>query len=447
MRARLLLTILFGFAISTAQAAVPEQSFAPVADKAMPAVVEIMALKIAGKDDPLPRPFDVPKTPGEKMTALGAGFVIDPTGYIVTNNHVVESSKEIAVQISGVRYEAKLIGTDPRFDVALIKVEGTALPFLQFGDSDTVKIGDWVIAIGNPFGLGKTVTSGIISAKHRPLKSDSFDDYMQLDASINQGNSGGPTLNMQGEVIGMNTAIFSPSGGSVGIGFAIPSNEIKVVVEKLQATGHSYHGKLGVQIQPISDDLAKALDLKSTKGAIVAIVSKGSPAATAGVKSGDVIVKLGDKPVNEVLDVTRTVIRMNPGADLTLGILRNNKPMTLKVTVGKIDVPEAPEATKASTPKVWPELGIHVAAIASEDPRAAELGGVGVNTVGVEKDSPASGMVSVDDIILQIGSKTVHSEEEFKKFLEEVRSSGKPVALKVLTTDGITAYLALKFTR
>ena len=302
-----------------AQARSAPESFADLADKSLPAVVNVATTQTITADsqmqdlDEMFRDF-LDKRQGakprpRKATSLGSGFIVDPSGYIVTNNHVVENADEIMVVMhDDTELKAKLIGRDPKTDLALLKVDaGKPLPFVKWGDSNAMRIGDWVLAIGNPFGLGGSVTAGIVSARQRDINAGPYDDFIQTDASINRGNSGGPMFNMDGEVVGINSAIFSPSGGSVGIGFAIPSNLAKPVIEQIKQFGHPRRGWLGVRIQSISPDLAEGLKLPSDKGALVAGVTKDGPADKAGIKQGDVVLKFDGKEVTQMRGLPRMV--------------------------------------------------------------------------------------------------------------------------------------------
>ena len=272
------------------------------------------------------------------MHALGSGFIISKDGLIVTNNHVVDGADTVNVKLSdGRSYDAKVLGADPMTDVALLKIEADVdLPALQFGESNDMRPGDEVFAVGNPFGLGGTVTSGIVSATSRNINSGPFDDYIQTDASINRGNSGGPLFNNAGQVVGMNTAIYSPDGGSVGIGFAVPSDMVQKVVTDLEKDGKIDRGWLGVQIRPMTDEVASVLGYDSPKGAVVEAVQPDSPAAKAGLKDGDIITAFGGKDITELRDLTRAVADTNPNQSAKVDVLRKGKSVTLDVTVGQL---------------------------------------------------------------------------------------------------------------
>src|SRR5271169_2975058 len=351
-------------AATTAQPAAGPASFADVVDRVKPAVVSVK-VKLADADpvdeeDSIPGLPDFPKNspfyhffrrfgqPDENNNnnegdhaprhhfgqAQGSGFFISSDGYIVTNDHVVDHATEVTITTAdGKSMPAKVIGIDSKTDLALLKAQGDSFPYVNFA-AQAPRVGDWVIAVGNPFGLGGTVTAGIVSARGRDIGSGPYDDFLQIDAPVNHGNSGGPTFNAEGEVVGVNTAIFSPSGGSVGIGFAIASDVVKNVVEQLKANGSVTRGWIGVQIQNVTQDLADDLSLKDATGALVAAAQKDSPAAAAGVKSGDVITAVDGETVADPHDLARKIAALGPKKTATLAMIRNGAPMTLDVTLG-----------------------------------------------------------------------------------------------------------------
>src|SRR6185437_2794072 len=357
-------------------------SFAPLVKKVLPAVVNISVTEKANAPDEEdqmdgdqngpqqgfpPSPFDeflrkffeqqgqgMPGMPSQPLPhaqriALGSGFIIDPAGYIVTNNHVVNDADKVSVIFQdGTKHPAKVLGRDPKTDLALLKINvNHPLPYVSWGESNALQVGDWVLAVGNPFGLGGTVSSGIISARGRDIHSGPYDDYLQLDAAINRGNSGGPTFNLQGQVIGINTAIYSPNGGSVGIGFAIPSSLAKPVIEQLREHGKVERGWLGVQIQNVTPELAKGLSLPKAEGALVAAVEKDSPAAKAGLKQGDVILSFNGNEIKKLRDLSRFVAATAPGSTSNMVVWRNGERMTLPVTVG--EAPANPQVASANS--------------------------------------------------------------------------------------------------
>ena len=273
---------------------------------------------------------------GESGRAVGSGFIIDPAGYIVTNNHVIENSDSIKVTLAdGSTHDAKLIGTDSKTDVALIKIDGKDLPYVQFGDSAKARVGDWVLAIGNPFGLGGTVTAGIVSAQGRDIGSGPYDDFIQIDAPINRGNSGGPTFNQNGEVVGVNTAIYSPSGGNVGIAFAIPAATVRQVVESLKKDGTVARGFIGVQIQPVTTEMADAIGLKEPKGALVAEAQGNGPAAKAGIRRGDTITAVNGEAIKDARELSRKIATFAPGTKTTITLFREGKSRDVTFEVGR----------------------------------------------------------------------------------------------------------------
>src|SRR5947208_215458 len=308
--------------------------------------VENAESQLADQDLPFPpgspfyKFFGTPDQNPQKRrfgTALGSGFFISGDGYAVTNNHVVENGRNFEITTDDAKtYSAKVIGTDSKTDVALIKVDGrNDFSYVQFSSTEP-RVGDWVLAIGNPFGLGGTVTAGIVSARGRDIGAGSFDDFIQIDAPVNKGNSGGPTFDMQGDVIGVNAAIFSPSGGFIGIAFAIPADTVKIVVEQLKDKGSVTRGWLGVQIQNVTPEIAESLGLKKPEGALVAEPQPGTPAMKAGIKSGDIIVSINDQPVKDSRDLARKIAGLSPGTQIKLGMLRSGQPKTLTVTLGEL---------------------------------------------------------------------------------------------------------------
>ncbi len=338
-----------------------QPQFADVIENVQPAVVKIAVSKNAAKvarlegrpmqldpDSPMgqffrhfgPGPYAFGPQQGEpegKVEGLGSGFVIDKSGYIVTNNHVIDGADDIKVTLTdGRELPAKLIGTDPQTDLAVIKVEAKdELPAVAFADSDKARVGDWVVAIGSPFGLGGSVTAGIISARGRDIHSGPYDDYLQIDAPINAGNSGGPVINAEGRVVGVNTAIYSPNGGNIGIGFAIPAREAERVVGELRNHGGVTRGWLGVQIQPVTAEMAEALRVKDASGALVAAVVDKSPAERAGVKVGDVILKFGETPIKDARDLSKAVAKAEPGSKVHIDIVRNGKEERLATVIDR----------------------------------------------------------------------------------------------------------------
>ncbi|MFG1240796.1 Do family serine endopeptidase [Xanthobacter versatilis] len=383
---------------------------------------------------------------GERpVVGQGSGFIISADGYVVTNNHVVDGADEVDVTTTdGKEYQAKVIGTDPRTDVALLKIENvTNLPWVKLADG-APRVGDWVIAVGNPFGLGGTVTAGIVSARGRDIGSGPYDDFIQIDAPINRGNSGGPTFSLNGEVIGMNTAIVSPSGGNVGIAFAIPSETVKTVVAQLRDKGSVARGYIGVQIQPVTEDLASGLGIKDAEGALVAQVQPNTPGAKAGLKAGDVIVKVNNEPIKEARDLTRKVGMMKPGTEIKLSLIRDAKPMDLSLVLDQLPndqvasrsgAPQQGEDDTAGATKDLPRLGLQLAPSKS----VQGAGGEGVVVTGVEPNGPAAQRgFKTGDVILKVGDKAVSTPKDVRDGLAAAKADNrKAVLIQVKSGEGV----------
>jgi serine protease Do len=377
------------------------------------------------------------------VTGEGSGFFISADGYAVTNNHVVDHASSVQVTTDdGTVYPAKVVGTDPKTDLALIKVDGKKdFAFVKFAEH-APHVGDWVVAVGNPFGLGGTVTAGIVSARGRDIGAGSYGDYLQIDAPINKGNSGGPAFDVNGNVIGVNTAIFSPSGGSVGIGFDIPADTAKTVVAQLKENGHVTRGWLGVQIQPVTAEIAESLGLKKAAGAMVAEPQSGSPAAKAGIQSGDVIIAVNGTQVKDARELARTIGMMAPESSVKLDIVRNGEPRSITVTLAQMPNEQrasAEQGNGAPTSGV-PRLGLQVAP-------ASEVSGVGekgVVVTAVEPDSPAANQgLSTGNVILEVGGKPVGNASDMRKALSEARSQGKHQILMRVKIGETTRFIAL----
>ncbi len=375
--------------------------------------------------------------------AQGSGFFISSDGYIVTNNHVVDHAKDVTVTTTdGKTMAARVVGTDPKTDLALLKVkEGSDYPYVSFA-SQTPRVGDWVIAVGNPFGLGGTVTAGIVSARGRDIGAGPYDDFLQIDAPVNHGNSGGPTFNAQGEVVGVNTAIFSPSGGSVGIGFAIASDVAKTVVQQLKDNGKVARGWLGVQIQPVSQDIADSLGLKDAKGAIVDKAEKDSPAAAAGLKDGDVITALNGEAVSDSHDLARKVAALGPKKDAELTIVRNGSPQTLKVTLGSMS---DEHQAQADEPEQHSKDAMAKYGMALEPATAVEgAGKTGVVVAQVDPEGAAAQRgLQTGDVILAVGGKSVSQPSEVASAINSAKSDGKRSVLMQIKNDNGTHFVAL----
>jgi serine protease Do len=373
----------------------------------------------------------------------GSGFFISPDGYAVTNNHVVDHAKSVQVTTAdGSIHDAKVIGTDPKTDLALIKVDGkNDFPYVQFAQHEP-RVGDWVIAVGNPFGLGGTVTAGIVSAEGRNIGAGPYDDYIQIDAPINKGNSGGPAFDVNGNVIGINTAIYSPSGGSVGIGFDIPADTAQRVIAQLKEHGSVTRGWLGVQIQPVTAGIADSLGLKKAEGAIVDGAQDGSPAAKAGVQPGDVITAVNGTAVKNARDLARSIAVMQPDSTAKLDILRNGQQQTVTVTLGKMpNDQQANAGNEMQTPRHGvPHLGLSVAPAAA----VAGAGGKGVVVTAVEPNGPAADAgFQVGTVILDVGGKAVGNADDVVKALQDAQAQGKHDVLMRVQMDGATHFVAV----
>jgi serine protease Do len=395
---------------------------------------------------------DLRQGPGPRRRAQGqgSGFFISADGYVVTNNHVVDKSNEVEITTNdGKNYTAKLVGTDPRTDIALLKVDGrNDFPWVKFAGNGP-RVGDWVLAVGNPFGLGGTVTAGIVSARGRDIGANVYDDFLQIDAAVNRGNSGGPTFNLAGEVIGVNTAIVSPSGGSVGIAFAIPAENVSRIVSELKETGTVTRGYVGVQIQPITKEIAEGLGLKEPGGALVAEVQADTPAAKAGIRSGDAILAVDGERLKDARDLSRRVAGKQPGATVKLQINREGKEQTVNVVLAKL-----PEQAKAAVPADTkpdkpagteePRLGLTLAPSNS----VAGAGGEGVVITDVDPAGPAAerGMAA-GDVILQVGGKSVSSPAEVRDAIAAARKDNKSVVLLRVKRENNTRFVTLPVAR
>ncbi len=380
----------------------------------------------------------------ETIIGEGSGFFISPDGYAVTNNHVVAHAKSVQVTTdNGTIYTAKVVGTDPKTDLAVIKVDGkNDFPYVKFADH-APRVGDWVVAVGNPFGLGGTVTAGIVSANGRNIGAGPYDDYIQIDAPINKGNSGGPAFNVNGNVIGVNTAIYSPSGGSVGIGFDIPADTAKMVVAELEKDGHVTRGWLGVQIQPVTTGIADSLGLKKAQGAMVDEPQSGSPAAEAGIKSGDVITAVDGTAVKNARELARTIGTLKPGTSVKLDIVRQGEQKTVSLTLGQM--PNEQQLASADSTTAQPEGGVpHLGLQVAPAKDVSGAGGQGVVVTGVDPDGPAAEQgFQTGNVILDVGGKAVANVGDVRKALVEAKAQGKhDVLMRVKTTDG-THFVAM----
>ena len=448
-------------------------SFADVIEDILPAVVDIVSTqKVAGRQQEVPN-FEFPPgspfrdffeefnrrrrdgTPRQAIS-LGSGFIIDSKGFVVTNNHVVEGAESITVRMNdGTRYDAEIVGRDEKTDLALLKVEAkTPLPSVAWGNSDAVRVGDWAIAIGNPMGLGGTVTVGIISARQRDINSGPYDDYFQTDAAINRGNSGGPLFNVDGKVIGINTAIFSQSCGSIGIGFAVSSSLAKNVIGQLRKFGSTRRGWLGVQIQAVTEEIADSLGLKKATGALVGGVLKDSPAAAAGIKTGDVILLFDGKPVVDQSRLPRMVAETDVGKNVVVKVWRDGKEVGLSVNLGELEKVDQASLTSLRSKDDVPagresidELGMSMAGLTAELAEKFQLdGGIeGVVITDIEEDSDAAKKgLRAGDVIVEVNQNKVTTPAEIEKEVQQALQLGRRSVLLRIQRGADLNFVALR---
>jgi len=441
-------------------------SFADLAEKLMPSVVNISTTQTI-KTTANPFPFQFPPgSPFEEMfkdynqpkerkaSSLGSGFIINKNGTVITNNHVINNADDIVVKVGDKEYKAKIIGADPYADVAVLKIDSKDIfKPVKFGNSDKARVGDWVIAIGNPFGLGGTVTSGIISARNRDINLTRYDDFIQTDASINQGNSGGPLFNLNGDVIGVNTAIIG-QGGSVGIGFAIPANAASDVVDQLIKYGETRRGWLGVRIQEVTKEIADVEGLKNTQGALIASVGEKSPADKAGLKAGDIILKFDGKKIDTMRTLPKLVSRAEVGKTVNLEIWRNKKVLTKKLKLGRLESSEDFKAeTKTSKPKPKTKdteiesLKISVRDTTSDDIETRKLNKnlKGVVITYISNKSPVASYLQVGDIILEVQKNKILNSRDFSTLIENIYKKGeKTILLAIINKNNQRRYLGVK---
>ena len=443
------------------------EGFSELAEKSMPSVVNISATTVVEtRSQQFPFQFP-PGSPFEEFfkdyeqnrgpqkrrsTALGSGFVIKENGTVITNNHVIQNAEGILVKFTdGKEYEAKLIGTDPVSDIAVLKIQSNKkFPAVKFADSDSAKVGDWVLAIGNPFGLGGTVTQGIISAINRDINMGRYDNFIQTDASINQGNSGGPLFNMDGDVIGINTAIFSNSGGSVGIGFAIPSNFAKNVIDQLIKFGETKRGWLGVRIQTVTKEIADSLGLKENIGALVTDVNKGSPAEKAGLKPGDIIIEFNNKKVMTMRDLPRLVGEAPVGKGATVKVWRDKKEIEKTVVLGRLeDTAEFKEKIPTKTKdRTLDSLGIDVRDISEEDKKGRDKleKKSGVIIQKIDPNGPMALLpVRPGDAIVSLQNSSIKDVKDFEKKLQKlIKSGNQTILITIIDLQNTTRYIGVK---
>ncbi|MBS0245641.1 MAG: DegQ family serine endoprotease [Proteobacteria bacterium] len=391
-----------------------------------------------------------------RVNSLGSGFIIDPAGYVVTNNHVIADADEVNVILNdGTTLKAQLVGTDKKTDLALLKVDSPKpLKAVKFGDSDKLRLGEWVIAIGNPFSLGGTVTAGIVSARNRDIQSGPYDNYIQTDAAINRGNSGGPLFNLNGEVIGVNTAIISPSGGSIGIGFAVPSKTVVSVIDQLREFKEVRRGWLGVRIQQVTDEIADSLNIKPARGALIAGVDDKGPAKPAGIEPGDVVVKFDGKDIKEMRDLPKIVAETTVGKDVSVVIIRKGKEETKTVKLGRLDDGEKqasltpkkdqPADDKTSVKKA---LGLDLANLNDAARKKYKIQDKvkGVLITGVEPNSPAAEKrLQPGMVIAEVQQQVVTDAADLQKRIDQLKKDGKKaVVLLVVSPDGDPSFVAI----
>lgn len=450
---------------------VPE-SFAELAETLTPAVVSISieaqatssSQRLPGFPEGLPFDRFFEKfferhgggAPRESRPAfsLGSGFIVDASGHVVTNAHVVEGAEKIAIRLdNGSEHRAVTVGIDPKTDIALLKIEADGpFPFVSFGDSDAVRVGDWAIAIGNPFGFGSTVTAGIISARQRNINAGPYDEFLQTDAPINRGNSGGPLFSMEGGVIGVNTAIYSPSGsGSVGIGFAVPSNIAGHVVDQLMEFGRTRRGWLGVRIQPVTPELAEALDLASEEGALVAMVVEGSPAAAAGLEAGDVIVRFDGAAVSEMRELPRAVALAEVGREVEVMAVRGREELSFKVVLGELEEAEERLAEGGAAPEQADGsgmlLGMTLAPVTDEAARRFGLaeGARGLIVTEVMAAGPAAAAgIRPGDLVLEVARRPVASVQGMRDLVAAAREADVRALVIRVEREGSPLFLAVQ---
>jgi serine protease Do len=459
------LTIIFtfSFSIQSNSKTVPE-SFADIAERLMPSVVNISTTQtVVTNTNPFPFQFP-PGSPFEDMfrefgtpqerksSALGSGFIIDEKGIVVTNNHVIQDAEDIVVRVNGDQeFKAKVIGADPLSDIAVLQLE-TKEKFtpVQFGDSDKARIGDWVIAIGNPFGLGGTVTSGIISARNRSIGLSRYEDYIQTDASINSGNSGGPLFDMNGDVIGINTAILGRNG-SIGIGFSIPSNSAKIVIDQLIEFGETKRGWLGVRIQEVSKEIADVEKLDEPRGALVASVAKNSPSDKAGIKAGDIILEFNSVKINQMKELPAIVAKTKVGTTVKVKVWRNKKELIKNVLLGRLETSDDFKVSeKQSEPQqdlIIEDLKITVRKLTKEDIKTRKLPNqtTGLLVTKIGNTSPLLNSINVDSIIIEAQKTKIKTVSDLEKIVKNVlKSNQKTILFAIYNTQNQRRYIGVK---
>ena len=444
-------------------------SFADLVERVSPAVVTVTveqevnaAAGMNMQDIPEPfrdffnqqgqdgKQFNIPR----KAVAMGSGFIVDKSGFIVTNNHVVENAKSIKVKLTdGREFTARLMGADPATDVAVLKIKSDRpLPSVEFGDDRQVRVGDWVIAVGNPFGLSNTVTAGIVSSIGRDVGNGPYTNFIQIDAPINRGNSGGPTFDIRGKVIGMNSMIFSPSGGSVGIGFAIPASTVRDIVAQLEAHGRVARGWLGVEVQAITPEMAASFGSKDLKGAIVANVVPGGPAQKAGFHQGDLVVAINGAQVEDSRDLTRRVAALQAGSTATFTVVREGTKQDLHAKVGarkdqQLASNDSPDQPSGSAPTTAEAMGLGLASVTPDVRRAYNLNkdvdGVVITNVDPNSDAADKG-IQPGDVVVSVANKPVHSPQEMKSRIADAKAQGRSAVLMLVSGQNGQRFVAVK---
>jgi serine protease Do len=477
MYAKLAIVLLVCAVSSSANARSTPETFANLAEKLLPAVVNISTTAVTKRD--LSKKPEIPQFPPgspfeeffreffdrnnpkqqRKATSLGSGFIIDKSGVVITNNHVIQGADEISVVLqNNETLKAKVIGRDVKTDIAVLRVNPKKdLPFVKMGDSDKARVGDWVLAIGNPFGLGGTVTAGIVSARGRNINSGPYDDFIQTDASINRGNSGGPLFNMSGEVIGINTAIFSPSGGSIGIGFSIPSGIANSVIGQIIKYGKTKRGWLGVRIQNVTDEIAESLGLPGAVGALVASVTESSPAAKGGIRVGDVVLKFNGKAVKSMRSLPKIVAETEINKRVEVELWRNRKTISTRVSVGELDeeqvanVRSGPAQKKVEMAKVdIKDIGLSLSALTEELRKQFNLKKTakGVVIVAIEKEgSGAEKGLAVGDLIVEVSQKQVNIPKDVEIQIKASRASNRKSILLLVEGKTGLRFIALRLSK
>ena len=460
-----LIVILLSFSSTIVQSKNIPNSFADLAEKLMPSVVNISSTQtIKTTGNPFPFQFP-PGSPLEDMfkefskpterqsTALGSGFIIDKKGIVVTNNHVIQGAEDIIVSVNGNEYKAEVIGKDPYMDLAVLKINSTEkLKSVSFGDSDKARVGDWVIAIGNPFGFGGTVTSGIISSRNRDIGLTRYDDFIQTDASINVGNSGGPLFDLNGKVIGINTAIIAPGqSGSIGIGFAIPSNSASRVIDQLIEFGETKRGWLGVRIQEVTKEIAEVEKLKKTEGALVASVSENSPADKAGIKAGDIILEFDGKKIDTMRTLPKLVAQTEVGKRVILKVWRSQKLITKRVLLGRLESSKEYKSENKTEPDTSKHVKIEKLKISIRDLNKEDIlerklpkNTTGVVITEIFDESPLI-FIEVNDVIVELQKKKVLNSKQFLKLINEtIDQNQKTLYLAIYNSNNQRTYLTVK---